>query len=120
MPVTAQDCPSKPIRLIVPSAAGGTFGILVRTITDEAIPRLGASSAVGNKPGASGLIGMGAFPSMQASTASSFCPAVYFTSTPGFVQLLGVSSELSGHEAPMPETGDQYDFADCLRYICLP
>lgn len=54
----AQTYPSQPIRVIVPSAAGGTPDILVRTVTAEATRRLGQPFIIDNKAGASGIIGM--------------------------------------------------------------
>ena len=54
----AQTWPSKPIRLIVPLAAGSTADILSRTIGAELSRELGESVVVDNKPGAGGTIAM--------------------------------------------------------------
>jgi tripartite-type tricarboxylate transporter receptor subunit TctC len=50
--------PTKPIRLIVPSAAGGTPDTLLRTLTAEITSATGLVFVIENKPGASGNIGM--------------------------------------------------------------
>ncbi|WP_454692699.1 Bug family tripartite tricarboxylate transporter substrate binding protein [Achromobacter aloeverae] len=53
----AQAWPSKPIRLIVPSAAGSAPDILSRLVASELNKRLGQSVIVENKPGAGGSLG---------------------------------------------------------------
>ncbi len=50
--------PDKPIRLIVPSAAGGAPDLICRVLTSELIKSLGTSIVVDNKPGAGGAIGI--------------------------------------------------------------
>jgi tripartite-type tricarboxylate transporter receptor subunit TctC len=56
--VFAADYPSKPIRLLVPLAAGSSGDILGRTIGAEIGAVLGANVIVENKPGAGGTIAM--------------------------------------------------------------
>jgi tripartite-type tricarboxylate transporter receptor subunit TctC len=50
--------PDKPIRLIVPSATGGSPDVLCRLLASELSKALGQAIVVENKPGASGNIGM--------------------------------------------------------------
>ncbi|WP_167784628.1 Bug family tripartite tricarboxylate transporter substrate binding protein [Ramlibacter rhizophilus] len=50
--------PNKPIRLIVPLAAGSTADILSRTIGNELAQATGQTVVVDNKPGAGGTIAM--------------------------------------------------------------
>jgi tripartite-type tricarboxylate transporter receptor subunit TctC len=48
----------KPIRLVVPSAAGGAPDLICRILTTELTKSLGTSIVVDNKPGAGGAIGI--------------------------------------------------------------
>lgn len=66
----ADDWPKeRPIRIIVPQAAGGTNDIVTRLIALELSKALGQSIIVENRPGASGAIGM--------QTAASAAPDGY-------------------------------------------
>jgi tripartite-type tricarboxylate transporter receptor subunit TctC len=57
---SAQTYPSKPVKVIVPYAAGGTGDILARLISQELTKQTGQSFVVENRTGAGGLIGYGA------------------------------------------------------------
>ena len=53
----SQSYPTKPIRLIVPTAAGGGPDINARLIAGELSKQLGQQVVVDNRPGASGIVG---------------------------------------------------------------
>ncbi len=55
--VVAQDYPNKPVRLIVPYAAGGSSDILARLYGQRLSETLGQTFVVDNRPGAGGMIG---------------------------------------------------------------
>lgn len=53
----ADDYPSRPITIVVPSQAGGLGDILARKVANKAAPALHGVIVVDNRPGASGAIG---------------------------------------------------------------
>lgn len=55
----AQEWPTKPIRLVIPYAAGGAGDITFRTVAPAIEERLGQRFVIDNKAGASGNIGAG-------------------------------------------------------------
>jgi tripartite-type tricarboxylate transporter receptor subunit TctC len=55
--VAAQPFPSKPIKIIVPLAAGGTGDTLARLVGEELAKVLGGAVIVENRPGSGGTIG---------------------------------------------------------------
>lgn len=53
----AQTYPSKPVKMIVPYAAGGTTDVLARIVADKLTQGLGQTVVIEYKPGAGGTIG---------------------------------------------------------------
>jgi tripartite-type tricarboxylate transporter receptor subunit TctC len=65
-PAATQDYPSRPIRLIVPFAAGGGTDIVARTIGQKLHGSMGQPVVVENRPGAAGTIGADVVAKAQA------------------------------------------------------
>jgi tripartite-type tricarboxylate transporter receptor subunit TctC len=81
---TSQPYPSKPIRVIVPQAPGGSNDIMARYIGGQLSERLGKQVVIDNRPGAEGMIGTetvaranpDGYTLLMASTAFTMNPAV--------------------------------------------
>src|SRR5215471_2805411 len=58
-PAMADDFPARPLRLIVPYAAGGTADTIARLISKHLGTSLGQAVVIDNRGGAGGLIGAG-------------------------------------------------------------
>lgn len=56
--IAEPDWPTRPIKFVVPSAAGGSPDILARILVGELQKQLGQPIVIDNKPGAAGNIGM--------------------------------------------------------------
>ena len=57
MPVSAQDYPTKPVRLIVPQTPGGATDVLARAFGQKLSERWGQTVVVENRAGAGGIVG---------------------------------------------------------------
>ena len=57
-PASAQAFPAKPIRWIVPFAAGGNYDVTSRLVGEAVSKRLNTPVVIENKPGAGGLLGL--------------------------------------------------------------
>jgi len=81
----AQAWPSKPIRVIVPFAAGSFTDVLPRVVLDQASTRVKQPIVVENRGGAGGTIGTGAvakaepdgYTLLATSSAHTITPAIY-------------------------------------------
>jgi tripartite-type tricarboxylate transporter receptor subunit TctC len=58
VPTPAQDFPNRPIRLVVPFAAGGAMDILARQVAEQLSGNVGQAVIVENLPGGGGTIGL--------------------------------------------------------------
>ena len=58
LPTHAQKYPSKPIRVVVPQAAGGGLDVVVRLVGQDLSQKWGQQIVVDNRPGANGIIGL--------------------------------------------------------------
>ena len=56
-PCLADTYPSRPIRIVVPGAAGGVLDVIVRKISDKLVQSLGQPIVIENRPGANGSVG---------------------------------------------------------------
>lgn len=56
-PAIQRDYPAKPIRVVVPYAAGGPMDFIARTLGRKMIPALGQNMMIDNRPGAGGALG---------------------------------------------------------------
>jgi len=57
---SAQDFPSRPVRMIVPQAAGGGTDVFARALGQRLSERWGQPVIIDNRAGAAGVIGTGA------------------------------------------------------------
>ncbi|MBL0141677.1 MAG: tripartite tricarboxylate transporter substrate binding protein [Betaproteobacteria bacterium] len=84
----AQAWPSKPIKIIIPFAAGGVTDVVIRTISPKLAEALGQPVVIENKGGAGGTIGT----SMGAKAAPDgytfIAPAASHTTTPSLYSKL--------------------------------
>jgi tripartite-type tricarboxylate transporter receptor subunit TctC len=79
-PAAAQAYPDRPIRVVVPFAAGGASDVVARAIAPKLTDKLGQSVVVENRTGAGGSLGV---------TQVVRAPA------DGYTLLLGSSSEIA-------------------------
>jgi tripartite-type tricarboxylate transporter receptor subunit TctC len=83
-----QGYPVKPVRLIVPFAAGGTTDVLARLVAERLPAVLGEQVVVDNRPGANGNIG---------SEIAARAPADGYTLVLGFDGTMAINPSTYGH-----------------------
>ncbi|HYC47061.1 MAG TPA: tripartite tricarboxylate transporter substrate binding protein [Burkholderiales bacterium] len=84
----AQTYPTKPVRIIVPYAAGGGTDLLARLVAQELTPRLGQQVLVENRTGASGIIGIEAAARAPADGYTVLFTTSLFTIIPSLYRKL--------------------------------
>ena len=72
LPASAQTYPDRPIRVIVPIAAGSVTDVIMRATASELSPRIGQSFVIENKGGAGGIVGTDAA-AKSAPDGYTFC-----------------------------------------------
>ena len=100
--VQAQDWPSRPVRIIVPFAPGGTADAMSRPVAEQLRQQLGQQFVLENRGGAGGLIGSAAVANAAAD---------------GYT--IGVTSIATLVIAPMTSPNPGYDPIKSFRQIAL-
>ncbi|MPZ30559.1 MAG: hypothetical protein GEV13_06115 [Rhodospirillales bacterium] len=129
LPASAQNCPEKPIRIIVPFTPGSATDVTARALAAVMTKNMGQTVVVENKPGAGGTIGAGqvakaasdGYMLLANSSAHTVNPAIYANMTydtvkdlPG-VSLLAVqrnimvASPAKGWKTAAPTTAAELD-----------
>jgi tripartite-type tricarboxylate transporter receptor subunit TctC len=101
VPAAGQDAfPTRPIKLIVPFAAGGAYDVTARLIGEEMSKNLGSAIVIENRPGAGGNIGAQAAVAAQAD---------------GYTLLLGGTPMIT---SALTSTDMGYDMFKDLTPVC--
>jgi tripartite-type tricarboxylate transporter receptor subunit TctC len=81
-PASAETWPTKPLRAIIPLSAGSAVDLVARVVYAQVERQLGQPVIVENRPGAGGLIAMGAVASAEPDGYTFLISSAIFTSTP--------------------------------------
>jgi tripartite-type tricarboxylate transporter receptor subunit TctC len=103
----AQNYPSKPIRWIVPTAAGGAYDVVARTLSAQMSASLGQAIVVDNRAAAAGIVGMEAI--------ARAAPDGHTVGTAGVSQLT-----MHPHIYPKLPYEPRRDFAPIGMMVSLP
>jgi len=79
-PAVTQPYPARPVKIIVPTPAGGPVDVMARLLANHLSPRLGQSFVVDNRPGAGNTIG-----SKEAAVADPDGYTLLYSSASGLV-----------------------------------
>ena len=79
----AQDYPTRPVRMIVPFAAGGPTDVIARVVAQKLTEGLGQQVVVDNRAGAGGTLGMGLAASAPADGYTLIVVSSSFVVNPG-------------------------------------
>lgn len=103
----AQGYPERPVRIIVPFAAGGGSDVVGRAVAQKLQEKLGQSFVVENRTGAGGSLG-----ATQAARAEP----------DGYTLLLGSSSEIAQYPSVKPDVGynSEKDFVPIAAVATVP
>src|SRR5438477_13050949 len=85
---SAQSYPNKPIRLIVPFAAGGVTDVVARIVSPKLSDTLGQPVIVDNRGGAGGTLGTAVAAKAAADGYTLVLPAASHTTTPSLYSKL--------------------------------
>ncbi len=89
----AQNFPSKPVRWIIPFAAGGNYDVTSRLVGEAMGRRLGHTIVPDNRPGAGGIVGM---------EAAANAPADGYTVVMGSFSVMWIAPYLAGKPSMVP------------------
>jgi len=81
--VAAQDYPTRPVRMIVPFAAGGPTDVIARVVAQKLTEGLGQQVVVDNRAGAGGNLGMGIAAAAPADGHTLIVVSSSFVVNPG-------------------------------------
>src|SRR5436189_176524 len=93
LPAWAQSFPSKPVRWVIPFAAGGNYDVTSRLVGEVMGRRLGQTIVPDNRPGAGGIVGL---------EAAANAPADGYTVVMGSFSVMWIAPYLAGKPSMVP------------------